>query len=94
MTIYEIGDLPRCRVECRTLAGVLADPTTLAFKHKDPSGNITTLTYPTGIVKVSTGIYYYDLAIDEGGTWSIRWVATGVVDAAGEKTLTVRTSAF
>jgi len=94
VTLYDVGDLVRCSVECRTLAGVLSDPTTLAFKHKDPSGNVATLTYPTGIVKLSTGKFYYDLAIDEGGFWSIRWNATGVVDAAGEKQLTVRATAF
>ena len=94
MTLFDVGDLARCAVECRTLAGVLADPTTLAFKHKDPSGNIATITYPTGIVKSSTGLYYYDLALDEGGLWSVRWNATGVVDASGEMTLTVRPTAF
>ena len=92
--MYEIGDKVRCSVEFRTLAGVLGDPDTVVFKHKDPSANITTLTYPTGIVKTSTGLYYYDLAIDEGGQWSIRWTGAGTVDAAGEKTLTARTSAF
>lgn len=92
--LYEIGDVIRCSVEFRDLNGVLGDPDTVVFKHKDPSANIATITYPTDIVRTAAGLYYYDLTIDEGGTWSIRWVASGTIDAAGEKTLTVRTSAF
>jgi hypothetical protein len=94
MARYDVGDLVRCSVLFRDIAGAPADPTTVVFKHETPAAVETTVTYPTGIVKVTTGSYYYDLTITEAGTWSIRWNATGAVVAAGEKELVVAPTVF
>ena len=95
MALYDVGDLIRSTVECRGLGGALTDPTTLKFLYKDPSGNKTTVVYGVGaIVKDATGRFHYDLTIDEGGVWSIRWEGTDAVQASEEKVITVKATAF
>lgn len=92
--VYDVGDLVRVEGEFRNLAGALTDPTAVVCKYQDPSGNETTVTYPTSIVKVATGVYYLDISIDEAGTWYYRWNGTGDVQAAGEHEFTVRATEF
>lgn len=84
--IYDIGDLVRITGTFTNSAGVVIDPTTVLFKHKDPSGNKTTLTYgvDSAVVRTSTGVYYVDLSVDEVGTWYYRWQSTGTGQSAGE----------
>lgn len=92
--VYDVGDRIRVWGEFTDLAGTATDPTTIVCKHQDPSGNETTVTYPTSIVKASTGRYYLDIDIDEAGTWYYRWNATGAVVAAGETSFVVRATQF
>jgi hypothetical protein len=68
--------------------GALADPTTIVFKYRPGGGSTTTITYPTGIVRVSTGVYYYN--IDTTGftgpgllLYTTEWIGTGAVQAPG-----------
>jgi hypothetical protein len=50
-----------------------------------------TYTYAAGqILKDATGVYHRDIDLTEHGTWTVRWVATGAVVGAEEKTLFVR----
>lgn len=56
---------------------VPVDPTTVTLKVMDPSGNIDTYTYPTGVTKESPGNYYKDVEADEEGDWHCWWESTG-----------------
>lgn len=85
----DIGDQVRMRVQFTDPNNVDAaiDPTTVTLKHKDPSGNVTTLVYGTDVevIKESTGTYYADITIDEAGQWSYKWFGTGAAVAAEEE---------
>lgn len=59
--------------------GALTNPTTVTFKHENPNGTITTITYPTGMTRPTTGIYYVDLALTIVGPWRFRWNGDGSV---------------
>lgn len=91
---YDVGDRARVWGVFQSLAGVDTDPTTIVCKYQDPSGNETSVTYPTSIVKSSTGRYYLDIDVDEAGTWYYRWNATGAVVAAGETSFIARATQF
>lgn len=70
------GDLP---------AGVGFDPQTVSFDHTPPGGTKVTDTYPTAIVKESTGQYYRDLdttVVTSGGDWVWRGYSSGSGQAA------------
>lgn len=75
-----------------TRLGALADPTAVTVTVKDPAGTKTVYTYAgSQIVKDSTGVYHYDLTVNQAGTWTYRWRSTGVAQAVGlPKTLIVR----
>ena len=76
--------------------GVLTDPTEVTLKVQDPSLNDATYTYVAGsdITKASTGVFYYDLTIDEAGTWYYQYYGTGAVIAAFEGSFQVPSSQF
>lgn len=91
---YDKGDMVRLTVTFTTNS-VAADPTAIALKHQDPSGNETTLTYALGqVTKTAVGAYRYDLSIDETGYWYYRWEGTGAVVASAEAHLLVRATEF
>lgn len=96
MATYDKGDTVRLQAEFVSgTSGAYSDPTEVTVKHKDPSANTTILTFSGGeVIKVSTGIYTVDLAIDEVGTWY--WRAEGTVSpaAAAERSFEVRTTQF
>ena len=85
-----VGDSVRCHAIFRLMTGAVTDPTTIVAKHEDPSGTETT---PTA-TKTTAGRYYFDLTIDEAGTWSFQFVGTGDIVAAGEATFTVESTVF
>ena len=89
---YDIGDLVRVTGTFTNAAGTATDPAVVKFSYRDPSENITTLTYGTdaAVVKSATGIYYSDVSIDEAGVWWFRWFSTGTGQAAGESWVDVR----
>lgn len=90
---YDIGDRPRCRAEFK-LNNILADPTSIIFKYKNPNGTVTILTYgvDSALVRESTGIYYVDIDVDLSGQWFYRFEGSGTVKAASESKFTVRIS--
>jgi hypothetical protein len=91
---YDKGDLVRLTATF-TVSSAVTDPTTITLKVQDPSGNEATYTYALAqVTKVSTGVYRYDLTIDEAGYWTWRWAGTGTVVAASESYLLVRGSEF
>lgn len=95
MPTFDINDEIRLRAQFTNVAGTLADPDTITFKHQDPSLNEATLTVSGGgVTKESTGIYYADLTLDESGTWYFRAEGTGTPKTAAEMSFDVRTSQF
>lgn len=76
-----------------TSQDVLTDPgTEISIMNRDPSGNEATEVYNAGagnVAKDSTGVYYYNLALDEDGDWYVRVKTTGSNAAANEKRLHV-----
>ena len=69
MASYDIGDAVRVTGTFTDADGVATDPTTVTGKYKDPSGNETTDESPTNS---ATGVYYFDIEIDESGKWLYR----------------------
>lgn len=85
---YVQGSLVQEKVTFRNFqTGLVIDPTTVRFRFEDPSGNKTVYTYPTDlqIVKVSTGIYYVWVDLDEPGKWFVRFEGTGMGQAAVQR---------
>lgn len=93
---YSVGDLIRISGTFTNAAGVATDPTAVFAKYKDPSGNVTTLTYPTdaALVKDSTGVYHVDINADEWGWWYYRFYSTGTGQAANESRFEIESSSF
>jgi len=80
-----LGDLP-------------VDPEDLVLRIRPPVGPEVGYGYNPGpVVKVDgqIGVYYFDLFLDATGPWEWRWESTtGVVIAADEGKIVVRTSPF
>jgi len=94
MRNFDVGDVVRIYAKFRS-SGSYVDPGAVAIKVQDPSGNEATYTYAGGTVsKSSTGVYYYDLTIDEAGQWYARSNATGAYQGSNEDAFYVRTSVF
>jgi hypothetical protein len=96
---YDVGDAVRFSANFKNSAGADADPTTVVFKIKDPSGTIGSYTYSgtgtnTILEKDSIGDYHLDFTLDESGVWHYRWYGTGILDVAEEAQIKVRESAF
>ena len=72
---YDVGDLVRITGTWTDADGVNTDPTTVKGEYTDPSGNNTAVTVGGGITKSATGVYYYDIDVDEEGTWIYRFYA-------------------
>jgi len=74
--------------------GEAADPASgaVVVKYKDPSGNVTMLTYPDdgALVKDSTGNYHVDLLPDEAGDWLYEFAGTSVLVVADWKRFRVQ----
>ena len=96
MPTFDINDKPKLVAKFTTVADILADPTEVTFKHKDPSGTVVTLTYIAAaqITRESIGVYSFALALDEAGTWYFRAEGTGTPETAAEMSFEVRTSQF
>ncbi len=76
----------RCTGTFTDSAGTATDPAAIFGQVKDPSGNITSYEYGVDaeLVKSATGIYYFDVDVDEPGDWWYRFYSTGSGQAAGE----------
>ena len=90
MNSYVQGQLVRIWLRFKNASGTLTDPTTVTVKVEDPSGNTDTYTYALSqVIKDSTGVFYYDVTVDEKGVWYYRGVGTGTIVAAGQDKFTV-----
>jgi hypothetical protein len=83
-TTYEVGDLVRITGTWTDADDVVTDPNTVLAQHTDPSGNEVSLTTTTGITKDSTGVYYFDLDLDEEGHWPYRFYAQASGDSSAQ----------
>lgn len=59
--------------------GALSNPAAVTLKFETPNGTVTTITYPTGMTRPATGIYYVDHVMNIVGTWRYRWAGDGSV---------------
>lgn len=77
---YQLGQPVRIRGDFVSRAtGLPTDPTTVTVKVYAPSGAVTT---PTAVNDAAVvGGWYYDLTVDETGTWADQWTGTGDVQA-------------
>jgi len=92
-TTFTIGQVVQLKATFKNLATALVDPTTVALAFIDPSGNTTTVTYAMAeITKASTGVYTYNLTLDEAGTFYYRWYSTGTGAGASQGQLVVEPS--
>lgn len=96
MAAYDLGDLVRIAGVFTNAAGTGIDPDDVFVKYKDPSGNVTTLTYGTDaeLVRDSAGNYHVDVDADEAGHWDYRFYSTGTGQAAEEAFFRVDDSRF
>lgn len=74
---YQVGDLVRITGTWTDADDVATDPSTVKAEYTDPTGNNTDLTVGGGITKSTTGVYYYDIDVDEAGTWYYRFYGEG-----------------
>jgi hypothetical protein len=79
MRRYDVGDMARVTTSTTDLAGQPANPTTITFWWASPDGAV----HHGDPTPVSTGVYRYDLTLDQPGTWSYWWVTTGALVLAG-----------
>jgi hypothetical protein len=95
MAVFDINSVVRLQGAFKNASDAAADPTTITLKYEDPSANETTLTFAaTELTKASTGVYYFDLTVDESGTWYYRFESTGVPKTSAEDMFDVRVSKF
>lgn len=86
----DVGDKVRVTALFYDASDELTDPTAATMSSRDPDGTEATLT----ATHAGTGTYYADVAIDASGRWWFRAVGTGAIEAAAEKSLLIRASAF
>jgi hypothetical protein len=67
------GDLVRLTRTFTNIAGVAADPSSVAVRVQDPNGTVTT---PV-VTNDAVGSYYADVTPDVSGRWDYRWATTG-----------------
>jgi hypothetical protein len=67
------------------------DPTAVILQIKKASGALIDV---PDARRLKAGNYYYDVTVDEPGTWFYRWTSTGVNAAADEGSFYVEPSSF
>ena len=86
-TTYDVGDLIRITGTWTDSDEAVTDPNVVRGNVEDPSGNTSQLTMNTGITKSSTGVYYFDVDLNEEGRWKYRLygLASGNSSSQGAK---------
>lgn len=91
---FDIGQQIRMRCEFR-VDDVLTDPTTATLTVFDPSENTDNYSLSGAtITKLSDGIFYVDIDLDEAGVWYFKWTSTGAVKAAKQGQFEVAAANF
>lgn len=93
---YQIGDLVRCSGEFTDDLGAYVDPTSVFGKFKTPAGVTTTYQYGVDpeLVRLSTGIYYFEVDVTELGIYYYSVYSTGLGQAAEVSFFTVPIDSF
>lgn len=89
-----IGSVVQISAAIKNMAGVLADPSALRLKVRDPSGTITNYVFGNAaeIVKLAPGEYRADLVMTAAGKWTYRWEADAPNAGAAEGLIVVKKS--
>ena len=84
--VNRVGNKIRLTCSFTNLAGTATDPTTVTFKIREPDGTITTYIYGTDaeVVKSSTGVFYVEWILAQGGLTLYAFIGTGTVTARYE----------
>lgn len=93
MQTHDVGDLVKVTGEFTDPDNSHAaiDPTNVRLKYQDPSGNVTKVAYDGNngssietnrIWRSATGVYNYNIDVDEAGVWHYRWYSTGTGKAS------------
>lgn len=93
MREYDVGDLVKVTGTFTNpdSSDAPLDPTAVRLKVQDPSGNVTKIAYDGNnadpseagrIWRSSTGVYNYNIDVDEAGYWHYRWYSTGTGQAS------------
>jgi hypothetical protein len=97
---YEVGDQVVCWARFRDHdTQALVNPATVVFQHRDPSGNITTITTPDARIS-NPSVGYFESVVDAdesnvGGTpWYYRWSSTVDYKAADFSVFGVKDDPF
>lgn len=83
------GNLVRIKCTFQDLLGVDTDPTTVTAKVEDPAKTVNTYVYLTDpeVVRETTGVYYIDVNLNQGGIWHYRFEGEGDLKAASQDSL-------
>jgi hypothetical protein len=89
MNTYDVGDVIRLTATFVNSAGAAVDPSSLVAWHRIIKPNlfdVTTIAFNgvDSMVKLSTGVYYTDVAVNSGGEWHYRFRGYGANAAAVE----------
>ena len=92
MDNLNVGDVVRLRAVFSVL-NVNTDPSTITLQVQSPSGVTTPYTYAGAqVTKEGTGIYYYNLSVNEAGWWVYQWTGTGTVEVVQGNKILVKES--
>ena len=77
------------------LAGTATDPTAVTLVIQKPDGTQLAYGWPAAgvsgtLVRESAGRFYFEVLIDQSGTWRQRLAGTGAIVAAAEGSLRVQ----
>lgn len=84
--IYDVGDLVSLSTTVKDDTGTLTNAT-MAIAVTKPDGTAASPSAPTN---TSTGAYKATVAVDQAGTWTFVWTASGAVTAVEPGQFTVR----
>ena len=83
---YSVGDLIQISATWTNAVGTATDPTAVFAQYRNPSGDLTALTYgvDVALVRDSAGAYHVDIDANEAGTWRYRFYSTGTGQASSD----------
>lgn len=89
---YVEGQGIRLTGQFRDDVGRLADPNGIYVRIRTPDSVVVTYVYLTDseLVRLSTGVYYIDLDLEQDGCWAFAWGSTGALQALTDGTFDVR----
>ncbi len=82
-SVHDVGDSVRCEVTFTSTGDVPANPDTVVFTMREPSGTETVYTFGVGfdVESDSTGVFHVDWTATESGVHQWVFVGTGDVSA-------------